>query len=79
MLLLSPLVFITFGLVTAKLGVAIGSGVIDSLLVLTTVAVGLIVFREWDKISALQYLGMALALAGVFLMLFFPKAGARPS
>lgn len=74
-LLISPFVFITFGLVTQRAGVAIASGVVDSLLTLTTIAVGLVLFQEWSKISSLQYLGMAMALAGVFLMLFYPKPG----
>lgn len=74
-LAISPFVFISFGLVTSRLGVAIGSGVIDSLLTLSTISVGLFLFQEWGKVSSLQFLGMALALSGVFLMLFFPKSG----
>jgi hypothetical protein len=75
MLLISPFVFISFGLVTARLGgLAIGSGVLDSLLTLGTIVVGLFLYQEWRAVSMVQYLGMALALAGVFLMLFFPKA-----
>ncbi|MEK7857525.1 MAG: hypothetical protein AAB320_00165 [Elusimicrobiota bacterium] len=73
MLLSSPLVFVSFGLVTARLGLAVGAGVIDSLLSVSTIAVGLILFREWDKVSSLQYLGMFLAFVGVALMLLFPK------
>ena len=72
-LLISPMVFISFGLVTSKFGLAISSGVIDSLLTITTISVGLIFFQEWNKISAVQYLGMVFALGGVLLMLFFPK------
>jgi multidrug transporter EmrE-like cation transporter len=74
MMVLSPLVFISFGLVSSKLGLAIGSGVVDSLITLSTIAIGLLLFHEARGISPLQYLGMALALAGVFLMLFFPKS-----
>ncbi len=74
-LILSPLVFISFGLTTSKLGVAISSSAVDSLLTVSTIAVGLVLFQEWNKISGLQYLGMTLALCGLFLMLFFPKAG----
>lgn len=29
--------------------------------------------QEWRTVSPIQYLGMVLALAGIFLMLFFPK------
>lgn len=73
LLILSPCVFIAFGLVTTKVGLAITSGVVNSLLVLSTILVGLFIFGEWSKISMLQYAGMALALCGIVLMLFFPK------
>lgn len=74
-ILISPFVFITYGLTTSKLGITISSGVIDSLLTISTIAVGLFIFHEWNKISLLQYLGIVFALSGVFLMIFFPKAG----
>ena len=35
----------------ARLGVAIGSGAIDSLLSILTVGVGLVVFNEWAKLT----------------------------
>lgn len=70
---LGPLVFITFGLVTTKSGLAIASGVVNSLLVLSSISVGLFIFGEWSRISILQYIGMGLAVAGIALMLFFPK------
>jgi multidrug transporter EmrE-like cation transporter len=73
--LISPLVFITFGLVASRLGVAIGSATIDSLLTLSTIAVGLIIFGEWSKISPYQYLGIALVVIGIFFMQFPFKVG----
>jgi multidrug transporter EmrE-like cation transporter len=73
MVALAPLVFMSFGLVASKLGLAMGSAIVDSLLTACTIAVGLALLQEWRAVSALQCLGMALALAGVFLMLFFPK------
>ncbi len=73
--LLGPLVFITFGLVTTKSGLAIASGVVNSLLVITSISIGLFVFGEWSRISVSQYIGMGLAIAGIALMLFFPKNG----
>jgi multidrug transporter EmrE-like cation transporter len=75
LLIVSPMVFISFGLATTKFGVAISSGTIDSLLTLSTILVGLLVFGEWDEVSSIQYMGMGLAVVGIFLMLFFPKAG----
>ena len=75
LILVSPMVFLSFGFVTSKLGLAVTSGVIDSLLTVSTMAVGIFFFQEWQKISFLQYFGMALALLGIFLMIFFPKTG----
>ena len=72
-LLLGPLVFFSFGLVTTKVGLAITSGVVNSLLVLSSISIGLFFFGEWSKISLLQFIGMFLALMGIVLMLFFPK------
>jgi multidrug transporter EmrE-like cation transporter len=69
---ISPLVFITYGLVTSRIGVALASSVIDSLLIVGTIAVGLVLFKEWDKILSLQYVGIALAIFGVSLILFSP-------
>lgn len=75
-LLLGPMVFVSFGLVTTRVGLAMTSGVVNSLLVLTSISIGLFAFGEWSKVSTLQYVGMALAVVGIVLMLFFPKAEA---
>ncbi|MES2087911.1 MAG: hypothetical protein V4467_02870 [Patescibacteria group bacterium] len=75
LILISPFVFITFGLVVSKVGVAISSATIDSLLTVTTITVGLIFFNEWSKISPYQYLGIGLVLVGIFLMQFPFKTG----
>ena len=69
-LFVSPFVFISFGLVTAKIGVAIGSGTLDALLTISTIVLGLVVFHEWSKISYFQYGGLALVLAGIILLQF---------
>ena len=74
MLLVSPFVFITFGLVAGRTGLAVASATVDALLVVATVVIGLIFFRESSRLSALQGLGIALSVAGIFLMLFFPKS-----
>ena len=73
LLALSPLVFISFGLVTAKMGVTVTSGILDSLLTILTMLIGIVFFKEWDKISVAQYIGMVFAVVGILLMLFFPK------
>ena len=63
--LISPLVFITFGLVVSKLGVVVTSATVDSLLTVSTIVVGLVVFQEWSSTSIYQYLGAALAVSGI--------------
>lgn len=69
LLILSPFVFISFGIVSASKGLSIASGLIDTLLVVTTVIIGLVFFEEWKKISIMQCIGLALACSGIFLML----------
>ncbi|TSC78799.1 MAG: hypothetical protein G01um101425_958 [Candidatus Peregrinibacteria bacterium Gr01-1014_25] len=69
LLILSPLVFVTFGIVTTSKGLSIASGVIDSLLVLTTMFIGLVLFGEWKYITNLQLMGMGMAVIGIVLML----------
>ena len=71
-ILISPVVFITYGLVTTKIGLTLATSVIDSLLIIGTILVGLFIFRDIDKILTLQYVGMALALSGVLLIIFSP-------
>ena len=70
LLIVSPLVFITFGISVSKVGVAIGSATIDSLLTLTTILVGLFAFGEWGSLTTLQFTGLALIIAGIILMQF---------
>ena len=74
--LLGPMVFLSFGLVTTRVGIAITSGVVNSLLVVTSILIGLVIFGEWNRVSLPQYVGMGLAVAGIVLMLFFPKVDA---
>ncbi|HZH98434.1 MAG TPA: hypothetical protein VEX38_05640 [Fimbriimonadaceae bacterium] len=69
-LLLSPLVFLSFGFVASRLGLAVAAATVDALLVVATVVLGLLYFREWERVSAPQGLGVALALCGVALMTF---------
>lgn len=69
-LVISPFVFITFGLVASKLGLAESSATIDSLLTIGTVIVGLLVFGELNSTSIYQYFGIFFALLGIILMQF---------
>lgn len=69
-MVISPVIFITFGMVSARIGLAVGSAVIDSALTISTIILGLILFGGWRDISVLQYGGMGLAVAGIILMQF---------
>lgn len=73
LLIISPLVFITFGLVTEKLGLALTSGTIDSLLTISTILVGLIFFNEWKMLSLYQYIGTFFAILGIIMIQFGNK------
>lgn len=65
MLALSPFVFITFGLASGRMGLALGSANVDSLLTVVTIMIGLIVFREWRALSMYQYIGVGLIIVGI--------------
>lgn len=68
--LISPFVFITFGLVVSKLGVTVSSGTIDSLLTISTILLGLFVFHELTTFSVYQFTGIVFAVCGIFLLQF---------
>ena len=44
-----PLVFITYGLVTSKIGIALASSVVDALMIIGSIAVGLFIFMRQTK------------------------------
>jgi multidrug transporter EmrE-like cation transporter len=69
-LIVSPLVFLSFGFVTSKLGVAVASGTIDSLLTISTIFVGLFLFHEINSLSIYQYAGIGFSILGIILMQF---------
>lgn len=68
LLIVSPLVFITFGLVTSKLGLSMTSAIVDSLLTISTILVGLFIFGEWSNVSMYQLVGILLSISGIVLM-----------
>lgn len=68
LILFSPFVFITFGLTSAKIGLAVGSAVTDSMLVIGTILVGLFVFKEYRRLNLYQILGIFLSVIGLFLV-----------
>jgi len=67
-IVISPIVFVTFGLVTTKLGLAASSATVDVLLTVTTILVGLLFFHEWGNMTWYQLLGMVLAITGMILL-----------
>jgi hypothetical protein len=67
-IVISPLVFITFGLVTARTGLVVSSGTIDSLLTISTIVLALFVFQEWSSVSSYQYVGIGFTITGIVLM-----------
>ena len=69
LLIVSPLVFITYGITLSRLGVSIGSATIDSLPTLGTVFVGLFIFKEYNVVTEMQMLGIFSLLCGMLLML----------
>ena len=54
----------------AKLGLAVGSAVIDSLLTISSIALGLFLFGGWREVTLAQWAGMGLAVVGILLMQF---------
>lgn len=68
LLLISPVVFITFGLVTARVGLVVSAGTIDALLTISTIAFALFVFKEWSSVSIAQYVGIAFTINGIIFM-----------
>jgi multidrug transporter EmrE-like cation transporter len=69
LVLISPLVFISFGLTASKLGgLSMGSAIIDSILTISTILVGLVLFKEWGNVSLYQLVGMSFAVCGIILM-----------
>ena len=68
LLIISPVVFITFGLVTSRLGLSMTSAIADSLLTISTILVGLFIFGEWNSISMYQIIGILFSVSGIVLM-----------
>ena len=68
LMLVSPLVFLSFGFVASRMGLASASAIIDTLLTVGTVAAGLIWFGEWQDMSLRSGIGLAFALAGIVVL-----------
>ena len=68
LVIISPVVFITFGLVTARTGLVVSSGTIDSLLTITTMTLALVAFREWSMLSPCKIAGIVCTVSGIVLL-----------
>lgn len=70
-ILLSPLVFLSFGYVGRHFGLAMASSLTNTLIVAGPILVGLILRQEIRRLSAPQMIGMTLLLAGIVLLAWF--------
>ncbi len=68
LVLISPLVFISFGLVTARTGLLVSAGTIDSLLTLSTIIVALVAFQEWQSLTLIKSVGIGCTVLGILLL-----------
>ena len=69
--LLSPLVFLSFGYVGRHLGLAMASSLTNTLIVVGPILVGLILRQEIRRLTMPQMIGMALLVAGITLLASF--------
>jgi multidrug transporter EmrE-like cation transporter len=70
-ILLSPLVFLSFGYVGRHFGLAIASSLTNTLIVAGPILVGLIFRQEIRRLSLYQMIGMILLVAGITLLACF--------
>ncbi len=69
LLVVSPLVFITFGVVTQQGGgLSTASGKIDGMLIIGTVLVGIIFQRDYQNMSGTQLIGLCMGIASVVML-----------
>ncbi len=61
----SVIAFLVFQVVCKSYGLAVTSGIVDSLLTVLSIAAGLLLFRE--SLTPRQYVGIALLIAGLYL------------
>lgn len=70
---LAPFVFLLFGYVGAQRGLAMASGLTNSLVVAGPLLVGLVVRREFADLSGAQRAGLLVTLAGLVLIVLSPS------
>jgi len=67
-ILLSPLVFLSFGYVGRHFGLAMASSLTNTLIVAGPILVGLIFRQEIRRLTPSQMIGMTLLVAGITLL-----------
>ena len=70
-ILLSPLVFLSFGYVGRHFGLALASSLTNTLIVVGPILVGLVLRQEIRRLSLPQMIGMTLLVTGITLLAFF--------
>ncbi|MBM4455224.1 MAG: hypothetical protein FJ411_02405 [Verrucomicrobia bacterium] len=65
---LSPLVFLAFGYVGSRFGLAKASALTNTLVVLGPILVGIFFRGELRQLSSVELVGMGLAVAGITLL-----------
>jgi multidrug transporter EmrE-like cation transporter len=65
-MLISPLSYSAFAFINTKMNLAVTGALVNTIVVVGALFVGVIVFKE--EVSAMQYLGIALAVASVTLL-----------
>ena len=68
---LSPLVFLAFGYVGSHFGLAKASSLTNTLVVIGPILVGIIFRGELRQLSAVEVVGISMAVAGIVLLTVF--------
>ena len=74
-ILVAPLVFLAFGYVGSHFGLAKASSLTNTLVVIGPILVGIFLRGELRQLSAVELLGMALAVAGIAMLTVFSPRG----
>jgi len=70
-LLLAPVVFLSFGYVGSHFGLAKASSLTNTLIVIGPILVGILFRGELRQLSGIEIFGMALAVLGIVLLTVF--------
>lgn len=71
--IISPCVFVAFGYVGHNFGLSIASCLTNSFIVICPILIGLIFFSEWKQMTIPVYIGMAMIVIGITLIVIYKK------